>query len=136
MDLEGEEALASAPLSLPAMDQPQSNQPQVSSIPKLPPGISIAPATGETDPTFTHPTTKTIGNDNQMPPPSSISGQSRQQNQANEEDDSDGDEEGDDDDDSEEGSESDEEDDGVEEVGMDDSEDEDGENEDGDVSVL
>ena len=110
--------------SLTTMQQTATDPTQTSSLPRLPTGISITPATLEAKPTFAHPSIKPLGSGTQMPPPSSIGGQSRPQGQQNlEEQDDQEDEE----DESEEESESDDDEDGVEEVGMDDSDEEEGE---------
>ena len=83
----------------------------------------------DTKSAFAHPSTKTVENDNQMPPPLSIGGQLRPQGQPNVVDVMDRDEQEEEDEDTEEDSDSDEDDDGVEEVGMDDSDDEEAEDE-------
>ena len=98
---------------------------QSSDVPKIPSGISITPASQEPKSSFAHPSIKTTGNENQMPPPPiSIKLSNLQKNASEAVND---DEEGDDDDESEEESESEEDEDGVEEVGIDDSDEDDGE---------
>lgn len=98
---------------------------QSSDLPKIPSGISITPTSQEPKSSFAHPSIKTAGNENQMPPPPiSIKLSNLQKNASEAVDD---DEEGDDDDESEEESESEEDEDGVEEVGIDDSDEDDGE---------
>ena len=69
--------------SLTTMQQTATDPTQTSSLPRLPTGISITPATLEAKPTFAHPSIKPLGSGTQMPPPSSIGGQSRSQGQQN-----------------------------------------------------
>ena len=130
------ELKSSDPSSLATAQETPAKTAETSTLPKLPPGISITAATADSNgvnPDFAHPAIKPTGKTNQMPPPSSTGSQSRAQGQSIATTVIDRDEQEDEDEDVEDESDSDDEDDGVEEVGMDDSDDEEGED---DVEVC
>ena len=119
------QAVSSAATSITMIPQSSNISSQSNDLPKIPPGISITPASQEPKSSFAHPSIKSSGNENQMPPPPisiKLSNLQKNSSEVGDEDD-----EGDDDDESEDESESEEDEDGVEEVGEDDSDDEDGE---------